>query len=83
MGVDEVVVAGALACPRLHHAVREGTELGGQLLLGQALVRTRVDMADQDTGRQFDRGGRAPVVARVKISTSTLIAARRLASSTM
>jgi hypothetical protein len=35
--------------------------LGGQVLLGEALVRTRVDVPDEDAGGQFDgrrEGGR-------------------------
>lgn len=56
MGVHEVVVAGAVAGPGLHHAVGEGAELGGQLLLGQSLVRARVDVPDEDAGGQFDGG---------------------------
>lgn len=64
MGVDQVVVAGAVAGPGLHHAVREGAQLGGQVLLGEALVGARVDVPDEDAGGQLDggrdgRGGRA------------------------
>ncbi len=61
MGVDQVVVAGAVAGPGLHHTVREGAQLGGQLLLGEALVGARVDVPHQDAGRHLDRrpeGGR-------------------------
>ncbi len=82
--VDEVVVAGAVAGPRLHHSVRERAELGGEFFLGEAFVRARVDVPHEDAGGEFDGRGRAAVVARVKISTSMLmIAARRCASSTM
>ncbi|CAM5564383.1 hypothetical protein STENM36S_05122 [Streptomyces tendae] len=49
-------MAGAVAGPGLHHAVGEGAELGGQVLLGQALVRARVDVPDEDAGGQFDGG---------------------------
>lgn len=56
MGVHEVVVAGAVTGPGLHHAVGEGAELGGQLLLGQPFVRARVDVPDEDAGGQFDGG---------------------------
>src|SRR5690606_31201243 len=54
--VDEVVVAGTVARPRLHHAMGEGAQLGGQLLLGETLVRARVDVPDEDAGGQFDGG---------------------------
>ncbi|GAA2968306.1 hypothetical protein GCM10020227_40650 [Streptomyces flavovirens] len=57
VGVDEVVVAGAVAGPRLHHPVGEGAELGGQLLLGQPLVRTGVDVPHQHAGGHLHRGG--------------------------
>ncbi len=64
MGVDEVVVAGAVTGPGLHHAVREGAQLGREVLLGQALVGARVDVPDEDAGGQLDRGreaaGRGP-----------------------
>ena len=56
MGVDEVVVAGPVSGPGLHHAVGEGAELRGQFLLGEAFVRARVDMPYEHTGRQFDGG---------------------------
>ncbi len=56
VGVDQVVVAGTVAGPRLHHAVGEGAELRGQLLLGEPLVRTRVDVPDEDAGGQLDGG---------------------------
>lgn len=83
MGVDEVVVAGAVACPGLHHAVGEGAELGRELLLGEAFIGARVDVADEDAGGEVHGRGRAAAVERVKISTSMLMAARRCASSTM
>lgn len=54
MGVDQVVVAGAVAGPGLHDAVREGAQLGGQLLLGQALVGAGVDVPDEDAGGELD-----------------------------
>lgn len=54
MRVHEVVVAGPVACPGLHHPVREGTELGREVLLGEALVGACVDMADEDAGGQLD-----------------------------
>lgn len=63
MGVHEVVVAGPVTCPRLHHAVGEGTELAGQLLLGEPFVGAGVDVAyehpggELDAGRQPARGG--------------------------
>lgn len=50
MRVDEVVVAGAVAGPGLHHAVCEGAELGGEFLLGEALVGAGVDVPDEDSG---------------------------------
>lgn len=83
VGVDEVVVAGAVAGPGPHDPVGEGAQLGRQLLLGEALVRTRVHVAHEDPGASSTTGGRPPVVARVKTSTSMPMAARRLASSTM
>ncbi len=57
VGVDQVVVAGAVAGPGPHHAVGEGAKLGGQLLLGQALVRTGVHMPYEDARGQL-HGGR-------------------------
>lgn len=57
MGVDQVVVAGAVAGPGLHHTVGEGAELGGEVLLVEALVGAGVDVADEDAGGQF-HGGR-------------------------
>src|SRR5690606_32756305 len=59
VGVHQVVVAGVAAGPGLHHAVREGAQLGGQLLLGEAFVGARVDMAYEDAGGEFDLGGQA------------------------
>ncbi len=56
VGVDQVVVAGPVARPGLHHAVREGAQLRGQLLLGEAFVGARVDVAHEHAGRQFDGG---------------------------
>lgn len=56
MGVDQVVVAGAVAGPGLHHAVREGAQLGGEVLLVESLVGARVDVADQDAGGELDGG---------------------------
>lgn len=50
-------MAGAVVGPRLHHAVREGAELGGEVLLGEALVGAGVDVPDEDAGAQFDAGG--------------------------
>lgn len=55
--VHQVVVAGAVAGLGLHHPVGEGTELGGQLLLGQSLVGAGVDVPDEDTGSEL-HGGR-------------------------
>ncbi|BFO22671.1 hypothetical protein SHKM778_90590 [Streptomyces sp. KM77-8] len=54
--MDQVVVAGAVAGPGLHHAVGEGAQLGGQLLLGEAFVGARVDVPDEDAGGEFDGG---------------------------
>ncbi|MGX1119653.1 hypothetical protein RKD37_005016 [Streptomyces ambofaciens] len=34
----------------------EGAELGGQVLLGQSLVGSRVDVPDEDAGGEFDGG---------------------------
>lgn len=64
MRVHEVVVAGTVTGPGLHHAVREGTQLGREVLLGETLVGARVDMPDEDSGSQLDgrretAGGRA------------------------
>src|SRR5690606_27809941 len=56
VGVDQVVVAGAVAGPGLHHAVGEGTQLGRQVFLGETLVGARVDVPDEDTGGQLDGG---------------------------
>ncbi len=56
VGVDEVVVAGAVAGPGLHHAVREGAQLGREVLLGEALVGPRVDVPDEDARGELDRG---------------------------
>ncbi|MGX1243553.1 hypothetical protein RKD46_004657 [Streptomyces pseudovenezuelae] len=63
--VDQVVVAGAVAGPGLHHAVREGAQLGGEVLLVEALVGTGVDMADQDAGGHLD-GGRKTARRRAR-----------------
>ncbi len=57
--VDQVVVAGAVTGPRLHHAVREGAQLGGEVLLRQALVGAGVDVADEDAGGELDGGRQA------------------------
>lgn len=56
MGVDQVVVAGPVARPGLHDAVREGAELGRQLFLGESFVGARVDVAHEDAGREFHGG---------------------------
>lgn len=55
--VDQVVVAGAVARPCLHHTVREGAQLGREFLLRQPLVRARVDVPDQNTRGQLDLRG--------------------------
>ncbi len=64
VGVDQVVVAGAVAGPGLGHAVGEGAQLGGEVLLGQALVGPGVHVPYQDAGGEFDdrweRGGGRP-----------------------
>ncbi|GAA3301738.1 hypothetical protein GCM10020295_45720 [Streptomyces cinereospinus] len=57
VGVHEVVVAGAVAGPRLHHAVREGAQLCREFLLGEALVGARVDVPDEYAGGEL-HGGR-------------------------
>ncbi len=57
VGVHQVVVAGTVARPGLHHAVREGAQLGGELLLGEALVGAGVDVPDEDARREFDGRG--------------------------
>src|SRR5690606_34170696 len=57
VGVDQVVVAGAVAGPGLHDAVGEGAQLGGQVLLGESLVGTGVDVPDEDAGGEV-HGGR-------------------------
>ncbi|GAA3096283.1 hypothetical protein GCM10020254_46880 [Streptomyces goshikiensis] len=59
VGVDEVVVAGAVSGPGLHHAVGEGAQLCRELLLGEALVRARVHVAHEDAGGELDHGGEA------------------------
>ncbi len=56
MGVDEVVVAGPVAGPGLHHAVGEGAQLGRELLLGETFVRARVHVPYEDPGGQLDHG---------------------------
>jgi hypothetical protein len=53
VGVHEVVVAGAVAGPGLHHAVGEGAQLGREVLLGQALVGAGVDVPDEDAGGEL------------------------------
>lgn len=61
MGVHEVVVAGPVARPGLHDAVREGAQLGREVFLGEAFVGARVDVAHEDAGGEFDgrrEGGR-------------------------
>ncbi len=61
MGVDQVVVTGAVVGPGLHDAVGEGAQLGGEVLLVEALVGAGVDVPDEDAGGQFDgrrEGGR-------------------------
>ncbi|CAM5453397.1 hypothetical protein SPURM210S_06586 [Streptomyces purpurascens] len=47
VGVDQVVVAGAVVGPCLHDAVGEGAQLGGEVLLVEALVGAGVDVPDQ------------------------------------
>ncbi len=54
--VDQVVVAGAVTGPGLHHTVSEGAELGWEFLLGQALVGARVDVPDEDARGHLDGG---------------------------
>ncbi len=56
VGVDEVVVAGAVAGPSLHDAVGEGAQLGRELLLGETFVGARVHVPDEDPGGQVDHG---------------------------
>lgn len=60
MRVDQVVVAGPVTGPGLHHPVREGTELGGQILLGEPFVRAGVHMPYEDSGREFHLGRQGP-----------------------
>jgi hypothetical protein len=64
VGVDQVVVAAVVSGPGLPHAVREGAQVCGQVLLGQALVGSGGHVPYQDTGREFDagreRGGGGP-----------------------
>ncbi|MGX1369120.1 hypothetical protein RKD19_004479 [Streptomyces canus] len=63
--VDQVVVAGAVTGPGLHHAVGEGAQLGGEVLLVEALIGARVDVADQDAGGHLD-GGRQTAGRRAR-----------------
>ena len=56
VGVDQVVGAGALSGPGPGHCVREGSELRQEVLLGQAFVRARGHVPDQDAGGEYDAG---------------------------
>ncbi len=49
--VDRVVVADRLGGLGAQHLAREDAQLGGQLLLGEPLERTRVDVPDRDPVR--------------------------------
>ena len=64
VGVDEVVVAGAVARPGLHHAVREGAQLGraappwpGPRTGPASTCRTSTPGASSTAGRQAAGGG--------------------------
>jgi hypothetical protein len=39
--------------------VGEGAQLGGEVLFGQSLVRSGVDVPDEDAGGEFDTGRQA------------------------
>ena len=64
VGVDEVVPARLVADLGAHDAGGEGTQLRGQVFLGEAFERTRGDVSDVYAGRQCYEGwlvaGRGP-----------------------
>ena len=62
VAVHEVVVAGLAAGLRAQDAAGQRAQLGGQVLLGQALERPGHDVPDEDAGSQLD--GRRQVAAR-------------------
>ena len=83
VGVHQVVPARLVACLGAQHRGGERAQLGREVLLGNASSGPAVTCRTRTPGASSTTGGRSPLVARVKISTSVPAAASRLDSSTM